>query len=275
MIFKKNRNYTTINGEKIKKHNINIEFCFSKRRNFGDTLTPYIFDYFKRNFKLEKQRNKKTTHLLMCGSIIGFGNFDAIVWGSGILSKEYANSILNNKQIKYDIRAVRGPLTRSILLKRGDSVPEIYGDPAILLPLIYNKEVAKKYDISIINHYADGYNKNKFKKFHTIDIFCDDIYKIIDEIRASNLVISSALHGIIVAESYGIPTIWLKSSNLDDFKYLDWYGSTLREEKDIAFMDNINLSVPSKVAQPPIDIIKKMQSDLIKSFPFDLWKHSK
>lgn len=266
------RNKTTINGEKYMSNDINIEFCYSKRKNFGDTLTPIIFDYIKNKFNLNRARiPSRGKHILMCGSIIGFGNFDAVVWGSGLLNEGYYKRISEKKYIKYDIRALRGPLTRELLSKRYKSIPKIYGDPAILLPLIYNNEYQdKKYEISIVNHYADGFQKHH--GFHNIDIFCGDAKRIIQEICESKIIISSALHGIIVAEAYGVPAVWLKSPNLDEFKYLDWFLSTNRKESDIYSISSLEEFDRMKVLFPPTNKIKKMQHDLLNTFPKELWK---
>ena len=61
------------------------------------------------------------------------------IWGGGTKAPQR----LSNKNCKPDVRAVRGPLTERALLGpspahnavRGGSVP--FGDPALLLPLVY------------------------------------------------------------------------------------------------------------------------------------------
>ena len=47
------------------------------------------------------------------------------------------------------------------------------------------------------------------KGHHYIDVKTSDYRKFITEICQSKLIISSSLHGIILAESYGIPAIFL------------------------------------------------------------------
>lgn len=44
---------------------------------------------------------------------------------------------------KIDVRAVRGPETRRILISMGYGCPEIYGDSVVLLPIFYPKDIKK------------------------------------------------------------------------------------------------------------------------------------
>lgn len=57
-----------------------------------------------------------------------------------------------------DVRAVRGPLTREFLLKKGIACPEIYGDPTLLFPLYFpefKKAAKSSRDYSIVPHFSD------------------------------------------------------------------------------------------------------------------------
>jgi len=50
----------------------------------------------------------------------------------------------------------------------------------------------------------------------------------IDEICSCDFVISSSLHGLIIAEAYGIPSQWVEFGTYVDgweFKYYDFYES--------------------------------------------------
>lgn len=56
----------------------------------------------------------------------------------------------------------------------------------------------------------------------------DDWKYVIDKIVNSKFVISESLHGLIVAEAYGIPAVWVEfvEHNVEwKFKYLDFYES--------------------------------------------------
>ena len=60
--------------------------------------------------------------------------------------------------------------------------------------------------------------------------------EVIDEILKCNKIVSSSLHGIVLAEAYGIPAKWEKYS--DDvlgngFKFRDYLSGTGRTLKDV------------------------------------------
>jgi pyruvyltransferase len=100
---------------------------------------------------------------------------------------------------------------------------------------------------------------------------CD--YKhVIDEIVASEIVITSSLHGIILAETYGIPAVFFRGlPKYKDFKYCDWYQSTGRF--DIPLSDTYEEAL--EIAPPPIPDLTELVKGLLDSFPYDLWESDK
>ena len=135
-----------------------------------------------------------------------------MIWGSGLLrgKDRYWWSSLR----KLDIRAVRGPLTRQALLKNGYDCPEIYGDPAILMPLFYQPvDQVKRYAFRVVPHMVFGSAYPNVLSPHTADWKA-----FIDGLVQSELVISSSLHGIILAEAYGVPAILLNDHDMNLFK---------------------------------------------------------
>lgn len=69
----------------------------------------------------------------------------SVVWGTGIHFIEDIIKVANDKNSRLlDIRAVRGPLTKRALEMAGYICPNIFGDPAILMPLIYTPKVTQK-----------------------------------------------------------------------------------------------------------------------------------
>ena len=201
-------------------------------------------------------------HFYAIGSIIDGGYQDATVWGSGLLRGK--NKYWWSNLRKLDIRAVRGPLTRQALLSNGFTCPEVYGDPAILLPMFYQpSDMTKRYAYRVVPHMVYGTEYPNVLTPHT-----DDWKGFIDGIVQSELVISSSLHGIILAEAYGIPTILLNDHNMNLFKYRDYYTSTGRETFPVAASVEEALSL---VPSPPPDFTS-LRKGLLDSFPIDLWK---
>ena len=202
------------------------------------------------------------------------GYQDMTVWGSGFgydkrksrFFKLY--KISHRMRHKVDIRAVRGPETRRILLKMGYNCPEVYGDPAILLPLFYVNNIDNSYDYTLVPHYSknDKYCDNP----NFLNTFNKDWKKFIDRIIASKIVISSSLHGIILAESYGIPAIMLSDTPSNDItKYKDWYYSTGRKKFPIAY--SVEEALHMKPSILDVNVLKKLQNGLIDTFPIDMW----
>lgn len=238
----------------------------SHSENLGDYLSKVVVSHFMPPHQ-NSAKNKVTLYAI--GSVLGFRCQDATVWGSGILYKH----TITQDRLRYstlDIRAVRGPKTRQLLLDVGKDCPEVYGDPAILMPLIFKPEnIVKKHRVSVVLHYAHENclipaNLN----CNLISIVTDDYESFITNIMESELVISSSLHGIILAETYGVPAILLSANKQRLFKYEDWYHSTGRY--DIVIANSIEEAL---TMQPmPLPNLQKMQENLLKAFPSDLWE---
>lgn len=96
----------------------------------------------------------------------------------------------------------------------------------------------------------------------------NDYKSVIDQIVQSKLIISSSLHGVILADAYGVPSVWYRGLGKDiDFKYLDYYASTGRRPETIP--TTIEEAMNTKPL--PLPDLKPLQEGLLKSFPYDLW----
>jgi pyruvyltransferase len=187
-----------------------------KSKNVGDTLTKPILNHFGIDVKYAPRNS--TGKVLFCGSIMKALRPNDIVLGAGVMRETDKFKLNNNK-----ILAVRGKLTEKILgVNCG-----VYCDPALLLPLIYDPEVKVKHEVGIVEHYID---KGLYKGGHKIDVYLN--WKdFIKEIKSCKKIISSSLHGCIIAEAYGIQAEWVKlSDNVlgDGFKFRDYLSATNR-----------------------------------------------
>lgn len=210
-----------------------IKVSWDRGTNFGDAFNPFLLEVLVGRKVRWVNYNYSSEHLMCAGSILHKANSNAIIWGSGFMSED--------AHIKYapkKICAVRGPRTRSRLLELNLSCPEVYGDPALLIPLIYKPKINKKYKLGIVPHYTDKDNpllSNLIDQdILILNITMEDHYKFIDDLLSCEMIISSSLHGIILADAYNIPSIWVEFSDKvkgHGFKFLDYFLSVNRMDR--------------------------------------------
>lgn len=212
--------------------------------NFGDLLTPYIFDYFKINYNYTKYN----TQAISVGSIARYATENTIVLGSGIIS------LYDRVNPNADWRLVRGPYTRLSVITYGGKCPEIYGDPGLLLSEFW-KESSKKYDVGVVPHILDkNYVDEYYPEYHCIDLRGLNAKITNCAITECRSIISSSLHGIISAHSYGIPAAWVKFGDRlpgDDIKFFDYYASVGLECRK-STIDDPFFTLPKKNLIPDI-----------------------
>lgn len=222
-------------GELIKYYQnpdvLRVKTCISNQ-NFGDKILNTNLVAWMSNQKVKLVNNKDTSpSYLMAGSILGWADKTSTVWGSGFLS---ASTRL--KEAPKKICAVRGELSKYILSKQGIECPEIFGDPGLLYPRFYNPSIKKKYKLGIIPHYVDA-KSAYLKNFAHPDIKIINIIgegnRFINEILECEKIASSSLHGMIIADAYNVPSIWIELSNKllgGGFKFRDYFSSVKRED---------------------------------------------
>ncbi len=235
----------------------------SRRGNFGDMLSPVLTKSLSGK---EAVFRNSGSRLFAVGSLIKFANKGDVIWGTGFISAS------DKCKRGVDIKAVRGPLTRNIILKQGIDCPEIYGDPGLLLPTLYPQSNQKGKGIGVIPHYVD-YERVRAqlsnKGIHVIDIRAG-ITHVIKAATQCEVLLCSSLHGCILGESYGIPTAWVELSDKvvgKGFKFRDYYASTDRDPKCIDWRKGIDIDHAVNVAldmtTPKIDL-----NPLVDAFPF-------
>mgnify|MGYP000843946493 FL=1 len=225
--------------------------------NFGDALSPKIVE---RIIKKTLIQNKKyTQQLLSLGSILHFAQDNDVIWGSGLNGKI---PLKNHKFTNLDVRAVRGPLTRKFLISKGIKCPEIYGDPALLMPLLFPElKVNPTMEYIVIPNINE---MDEFKSFPNLVVPTEDCMAVVEKILKAKFVISGSLHGIIVAEAFGIPARLLRITQKENiFKYKDYYYGTGRKNFHVAY----SLEEAIKMGGEPKPVIDLKL--LLESFPHD------
>lgn len=276
-------------------------WCYTK--NFGDALNPYLLNkltgkkiiycnyekpdlwncfvnlcrsilHFRTyNLRLFSSPTLKRPVILAIGSILSRSHSNYLVWGAGYMSK-------SEKGKGGHYFAVRGPFSAKMLEDEGYDKCVTFGDPALLLPLIYTPKQIKKSEVGFIPHLKD---KKKWLELYPNERIISLTSKIEDfiDITCSNeYIISSSLHGIIVAHAYGIPALWVKDGDIDTdgIKFHDYLASV-----GISLYDGNNFEIDyfigKKYNNLPNDIkslmlphikISNIQKDLLKVDPFKI-----
>ncbi len=206
--------------------------------NFGDALSPVMVALCT-GLGVERIPSRAQTPRLVAVGTIGHGieGGTAWIWGSGC--SPHKNPVTNDaEKIPYtvpadtrlEIAATRGPVTRR-LMSNGDAPPPgaVYGDPVWLLPQFYRPSVPKRWDLGVILHLSELSDRAfeahvlpQYRRYAIPDDFRDTVHLIntvtpievgalrtkIDEILACRRIVSTSLHGMVIAESYGIPCLY-------------------------------------------------------------------
>jgi pyruvyltransferase len=191
--------------------------------NMGDILTPAILK--AAGVKFSYGADREFLEAIMIGSFAKFAVPNTHVFGTGIMSKP--NKL--NPLAKW--HWVRGPLTRDNVIRDGGSCPQLYGDSAMLLPLVLGdiqSDIKKCHRVGIMPHYVDfeRVNATYGGNYRVINILNANPIEVVKSILECEKIISSSLHGLIVAHTYNIPAAWIKFSNKlsgDDSKFYDHY----------------------------------------------------
>jgi len=178
-------------------HHVLKTYYWNKRKNFGDLLTSLLLKRFT-NLDSEWAEPHQSS-LVMVGSIMHHlpRHYNGVIAGIGKLHETTSNVFPEAKMI-----GLRGELSA-----KGIKSNIAIGDPALLadelVPL-----VDKEYDLGIVPHWSDdklALNPT-FLKFKPIIIDVeDDPLWVITQICRCHKIVTSSLHGAILADAFGIP----------------------------------------------------------------------
>lgn len=229
-------------------------------QNFGDHLSVILVERI-----LGKTVQKATVEepkVLAVGSILHFAREGDVIWGSGLNGKHPSREDYPFHSL--DIRSVRGPLTRLTLESFGIEAPAIYGDPVLLFPLFFpefQKNPIREYVIVIHSSEEHRVPRQEHILFST-----DPWQEIVQKIVESKFVISTSLHGLVIAEAFGIPARLLRlTQNEPLFKYADYYLGTGRQK--FHYATTIKQALEMGGEAPPVCDLDQ----LLNVFPYELF----
>lgn len=200
------------------------------KQNFGDYLSANLVEVFS---------GRKVVHaaikhadMIAVGSVLNrekkarrWGLPRKLhIWGTGSGSPEYTFSG------RHYYHAVRG-------LKCKEQIQDlkcqpVMGDPGLLSPWVIRKPTSRKISVGLIPHFCHhnapeiAALQSMIPKARIINVF-SPVKQVLEEIASCDFVLSSSLHGLIVADSFGVPNQWLslERSREWEFKFHDYYSS--------------------------------------------------
>jgi hypothetical protein len=250
----------------------------SNLRNFGDWLSPLICEAISRGKVVFADPHH--CQLIAIGSILKklhktnrwFFRRKIAIWGTGSIGEQGTYSS------HHDYHAVRGKLSRN-KISSSKYAHITLGDPGLLCESVWSGNIQQKnFAVGLVPHYIDHAHPllkellNNSKHFTLINVY-DHPIKVIEQIARCEMVLSSSLHGLIVADALQIPNAWIKLSNLigpNDFKFHDYYS--IYDISDIKPFPLSNRDSPDSITvikesykRPGLNQLKE---NLLNAFPF-------
>lgn len=191
------------------------------------------------------------------------------VWGTGFIEHPPAHAS------RHHYHAVRGRLTQAAISGLKQEVA--LGDPGLLAHLLVEDRPApaRRCRVLVIPHYKDKGNAAlaelaaRVPGVEVADIFAPAT-TLLEQIRAAEVVLSSAMHGLIAADSLGVPNAWLKLSDAvrgGDFKFNDYYSVFGFAATPLALSEPLLRDPSAVVAQYRRPGLADIQERLMRSFP--------
>ena len=275
---------------------IQFQMYYSRFANFGDLLNEYVIQgLFPVTVKLELW---PTARMIGIGSILDrvLDNGDVLekdkarrpdalrdrpmhVWGTGLMYPYDPKE--QNPLRPLVVHALRGEWTRRQLSEiLGRPVSCALGDPGILASRVLPATGEKRWELGLVPHFFDADDPIVGRlKEHWPDLLVinarDDPEVVLRQISQCRYIMSSSLHGLIVADSYKVPNCWCEMSDRvqgKGYKFHDYFSAfgTDREPFDLrsgAFPD------PAKdfrTTYADERELKQMQKRLLRAFPYSL-----
>lgn len=239
-------------------------------RNPGDELGPQLVAAVlsQRDSHLQNWR-RRGKRLLTVGSVVQLARTGDVVWGAGLRTPELASVLPRN----IELRAVRGPLTADAIRAKLGIDCRVFGDPGLLAPRLFGLQPRSAADaarrleghprVLFLSHFADPRTPARGMEHRRM---VGEPRTILHAIERADVVLASALHGIVLAEAMGVPTVWLGGlAREPEFKFLDYYAGTQRFQPRCSatfegWLDALN--------EPPVF----SESQLLDAFPMDCFR---
>lgn len=209
-------------------------FFWRGKSNFGDLLSPMVVSHL--SGRPTAWGEVGDCDIFAVGSIIQIVRDRAarlpakgqlpVMWGSGTMDPG-ASAMLD----RVEVVALRGPVTAA-LMNQSPALP--FGDPGLFAAELLDDRPAQGERIGLVPHWSLVETPEYVEMLESdprlmlIDPRNPDVREVISQIAACRFVLSSSLHGLIVADSLGVPNHWLNPIGIHRFpalKFIDYAAS--------------------------------------------------
>lgn len=249
-------------------------YWWNESPNFGDALTPILLD---RLFGVHTEwASLVDAEVTACGSVMQWitpvvpvRREPLHVWGSGYIFAEEpappAGSVVCS--------AVRGAESARM---SGLSTTVALGDPGLLVSRVVDAPRVPRHAVGVVPHLWHRSNRTVRDVIarsgaQFIDVAADP-HEVVAAIAACEFVISSSLHGLVIADSFGIPNAWFTVEPElvgREWKFRDYYSAFGITPCPTPLTDGTNVAgvaerVRSQYSRPGLATI---QDGLVSAWP--------
>lgn len=203
--------------------------------NVGDALSPFLLAMASGRRVAPTDFVSDQPRIAAIGTIAqNFRGGRVDVWGAGC--SPWSDPLSPTKRRPYApppdtvvrLHATRGPVSARLLSGGGRTPDAPFGDPAALLPRFHDAPVAKRWELGVVLHLSeladrgfDAVPKPALSRYAAPEDGSVRLMTMvapptiagvrgkIDEIRACRRVVSTSLHGFVIAAAYGVPCLYL------------------------------------------------------------------
>lgn len=207
--------------------------------NFGDELNRLVLE--KAGGRRVEWSPPGRAEVLGIGSIVEFyadRSTDGVrpaLWGAGVRGTAMSAARAAAVRGRYErIVALRGPLSLSSL--RVSATDVALGDPGVLAPRVVQGRLDRK-GTGYLPHFRTWRTRTGRSEIARVSSLgvkvikpTEDAESVLSKISGLEFLITSSLHGLIVAHAYGTPAIWvdipgMAASSEPRFKFDDYLAS--------------------------------------------------
>jgi hypothetical protein len=236
--------------------------------NFGDALSPFTVAMLAGRRVRKVGSRVEMTRMAAIGTIgqnLVHGRIH--VWGTGFDTKRNPADPSIARYTKPQgtdlvVHAVRGRRSADVLRGEGVRAPDVFGDPGWFMPRFFPlKNRPKTHELGVVLHITElteqspaGVALGEYKRYQVpptlkrdvaiINTFAErsieGLRRKVAQIVSCKRIVSTSLHGLVIAEAYGIPCAWFgfqrggaRAMKLDDenldHRVADFYSGVGRD----------------------------------------------